>query len=366
MSLWQNVSNAHWLRLRGRYAERGELLVLVVVVVSLSFSIVYANVQSFDPQLTSSRGLWESNEYLKMYFGEPGTGARRYRPLVPFVARLMPDLSASLFTPGRRFDPVTVVLLKFAVINLFFLVSSCVVLYFLQRGFGFGFFTAFLGVLLFLSSQAVIRTAGLPTADMAFFFFFLLCIVSIQHDAPWMLLFAHTIGVLAKELSILTLPLILLSALSWRRKRWMLMAILPGITLYVVMHVTLAPSPLDDYATQDLIARVQHGGVMKLFSHLDDQLLALTTVNGIIRLMLSFGIAWIPALYALIFCDVPLTLKRWSWLLVIVIGVVLLTGESLGSGTFTAFPVVLPLAAVGLNSCLYARRRESCKKIDSE
>lgn len=325
-----------WLR----HQEARRLMVLLVVVVSFSFSIVYANVQTYDPKLTPATGYVDSVDYLNMYFGEPGTGIRAYRPLVPLLARLVPDLPSSLFTAGRPFDRFTMAAMKFGVINLFFLIGACVALYVLERGFGLSYFEAFLGVLLFLGSQTVVRGAGLPMTDAAFFFFFSLCMIAIQRDNLWLLLFAHTIGVLAKELVILSVPLILLSLLSWRRKAWMLLATVPGIALYVVVRMTFAPSPLDGYATGQVL------------SYLDDQLLALSTPNGLINLFFAFGLAWIPAVYALAACKVPLLLKRWSWLIVIVFVGVLLGAGNFGRTTFSAFPVVMPLAALGLSSWL--------------
>ena len=298
--------------------ETRRLMVFLVVVVSFCLSIVYANVQTYDPDLTPATGYIDSVDYLNMYFGEPGTGIRAYRPLVPLLARLVPDLPASLFTAGRSFDRFTGAAVKFAVVNLPFLIGACTVLYALQRGFGQGYYEAFLGVLLFLSSQTVVRSAGLPMTDTAFFFFFVLCLIAIQRDNLWLLLFAHTVGVLAKELVVLSVPLVLLSLLPWRRKAWLLLATVPGIALYVVVRMAYAPSPLDGYVTG------------RVLSYLDDQLLALATPNGLINLFLAFGLTWIPALYALAVCQVPPLLRRWSWLIVIVIVGVLLGAGNLG------------------------------------
>jgi len=152
------------------HQEARRLMVVLVVAVSFSFSIVYANVQTYDPKLTPATGYVDSVDYLNMYFGEPGTGIRAYRPLVPVLARLVPDLPSSLFTAGRSFDRFAVAAMKFGVVNLFFLIGACIALYVLQRGFGLSYFEAFLGILLFLSSQTVVRSAGLPMTDAAFFF----------------------------------------------------------------------------------------------------------------------------------------------------------------------------------------------------
>lgn len=321
-----------WLRRQ----ETRRLVVFLVVVITLSFSIVYANVQTYDPELTPATGYPDSADYIKMYFREAGTGVRAYRPLVPYLARLVPDLPPWLFTPGRSWDRWTEAAMKFGVVNFLFLVGACIVLYLLQRGFGLSYLEALLGVFLFLGSRTVVRSAGLPMTDTAFFFFFSLSLVAIQRNNLGLLLFANTVGVLAKELVMLAIPLILLSLLAWRRKAWMLLAAVPGVVLYVVVRLSLAPSPLDSYATGQIL------------SYVDDQLRALATPNGLINLFLSFGLAWIPAIYALTVSKSPALLKRWSWLIVIVLVGVVLGSGNLDRSLFSAFPVVIPLAALGL------------------
>lgn len=328
-----------------------QLMVFVLVVVSFSLSIVYTNVKTYNPQLAAYIGHNDSIDYVKMYFGEPVWGIRAYRPLVPLLARLVPDLPDWLFTGQRSFDLFTRVAMKFGIVNFFFLLGACVALYFLQRGFGMSYFESFLGGMLFLSSQTVIRSAGLPLADTAFFFFFLLCMISIQRNNLWWLLFAHTIGVLAKELVILSIPLILLSLFPWRRKAGMLFVLVPGLLLYGVVRVKFALSPLDDYIT---------GGTLR---YCPTQLLRLITPNGLINVFLSFGFAWIPALYALARCKIPLLLKRWSWLILIIFMGVLLGRGDLGRSTFNAFPVVIPLASLGL-SCWLKKGLEEKGRFD--
>lgn len=331
------------LNVISRLAARNEtrqLVVLLVVVLSFSLSIVYTNVQTYDSKLTPASGYHDTVDYLKLYFGEPITGIGAYRPLVPLLARLVPELPSALFSQGRSFDPSSAAAVKFGVINLFFLIGACIALYVLERGFSLSYFEALLGVLLFLSSQTILRSAGLPMIDTAFFFFLSLCMIAIQRNNLWLLLFSHTVGILAKELVILSIPLILLSLLPWRRKASMLLATLPGLALYALVRVAFAPSAVDDYVTGQFL------------SHVGDQFKALLTLNGLLNLFLSFGIAWIPALYALIACRIPSLLRRWSWLLAIVLVGVLLGQGNWGRSTFTAFPVVMPLAALGLSNWL--------------
>jgi hypothetical protein len=226
-------------------------------------------------------------------------------------------------------------------VNFFFLVATCLALYFLQRGFGTDYFTAFIGAILFLGSSTVVRSAGLPLTDAVFFFFLVISMIAIQQNNLLLLFFAQSVGVLAKELVVLiSLPLILLSLLPWQRKIWMLLATLPAVLIYVIVrsHMPAFPARRHDFG---LLMEVVSG-----------QLSVLATPRGLIKLFFSFSLAWIPAIYALAKCRVPLLLRRWSWAIPIVfLGVLILKGN-FDRTMFSIFPVVIPLAALGLSSWL--------------
>jgi len=321
--------------------ETRQIIVFLIVVTTLSLSIIYTNVRTFDTSQIYSTGYQDSLIYLDMYFGKysPVLGVRR--PLVPFVARLVPDLPGALFPLSRTIDPLAMVAFKFAVVNFFFLVATCLALYFLHRGFGMNYFTAFIGTMLFLGSSTVVRSAGLPLTDAAFFFFLTLNTIAIQQDNLLLLFFAQSVGVLAKELVVLiSLPLILLSLLTWQRKRWMLLATLPAILIHIIIRSHMPALP------------VRRHDFVFLLEVVSGQLSVLATPRGLIKLFFSFSLACIPAIYALVKCKVPLLLRHWSWAIPIVfLGVLILKGN-FDRTMFSIFPVVIPLAALGLSSWL--------------
>lgn len=314
-----------------------ELIVLILVAASFGMSIAYINAKTYDPKTATSIGHSDTLDYLKMYFGGRGFGLRAYRPLVPMLARMTPAPPSLLFIGRRSFNATTQAVMKFAVLNFLFLLGACIALYYLQLGFGMSFFESFLGVMLFLSSQTVIRSAGIPLAGSAFYFFFLLCMLAIQRDNLLLFLFAHTIGVTAKEMVMLSLPLILLSLLSSRRKAWMLLATIPGVMIYAIIRINLAPYRLDEYITGTVL------------NDAGQQIAGFLSPNGLINLFLSFGFSWIPAFYVLATGKVPLLLKRWSWLILFIFAGVILGAGNFDRSIFTAFPVVFPLAAIGIN-----------------
>lgn len=313
------------------------LLLFLIVVVSFSLSIVYSNVQSYRAESSLTTGYPDSLDYLNMYAGRPGVSLRAYRPLVPFLARLMPALPSWLFNPTKSLDHLTVAVWRFGIVNLFFLIGACLALYILQQGFAMTYLESFLGVLLFLSSQTVMRSAGLPMTDTAFFFFFLLCLIGIQRNNPLLLLVSHTIGISAKELVILSLPMILLAVLPWRRKIIFLACLIPGVIVYIILRFTTGTSPMDGYVTG------------KVLGYMGAQIRYILSVNGLINLFFSFGLAWIPFGYALLKkVRSPVLLRRWCWLTAIVFVGVILGAGNLSRAMFSAFPVVMPMASLGL------------------
>lgn len=334
-----------WFKIR----QVKELLVLLFVVVSFSLSIVYANVQSYHPKYTSAKDYTDTLNYIDMYSGKPVGGIVAHRPLVPFLARLMPNLPAWLFNPSSSLDYFTVAVWKFGIVNLFFLIGACLALYVLQQGFGMDYYASFLGVLLFLGSRTVIRGAGLPMVDTAFFFFFLLCLISIQKNKPWFLLVVFTLGMCAKELVILSLPLIFLTELPWRRKFMLLFCLFPGIFVYSILCLSWRTPLLGGYV------RVEH--LVELLGHIR----RLSSVNGLIDLFFSFGLVWILFVYALVKVDLPLLLRRWFWLVPIVFAGVIWGIGNFSRSMFSAFPVVIPVAALGLSRWL--TQTSECKVI---
>lgn len=316
--------------------EVREMIVLLFVVVSLCFSIVYIDVQTYDPILTPASGYTDTIDYIKMYKRDPEVRTMQsLRIVVPLLARAVPDLPQSLFASKNRLlhSEDLKIAIKFAVVNLFLLIGACIALYVLQRGFDLNFFQALLGVVLFLSSTTVVRAAGLPMTDAGFYFFFLLCLIAIQRNNWWFLLWAYTIGIITKELVLLSVPLIFLSLLPLRRKLILLSALIPAIIICFIVLSGRGASSVNTPLFQIHVINAQYP-----FS-----------INCLVKMFLSFGLLWIPALYALKYGKGALLLRRWSWFIVIVIVGSIVFAGNLDRNIFVAFPVVIPLAVCGLS-----------------
>ena len=323
-------------------ARRGqglrELVVLLVVVGTLSFSIVYANFQTYDPVLTAATGYSDTVNFIGLYSGEPiSSGHQVYRVLVPYLARLIPDIPTALFTPGRSLDRMSVAALKFAIVNLFFLVATSVALYYLIRGFGLSYAQGIVGSLLFLSLTGVVRAGGLPLADTAYFFFLLLAIVAVQRQNLWLLVAATAIGVFAKDLVLLAIPFVLLAPFGVSRRLRLFSGVVPALVIHLALRLWLARSENDIYSSGEFL-RLTGAAVRYLF-----------TLNAMARLFMAFGLLWIPCAYAILRRQLPSVLARWSWFIpILFVSMVVLGATNISRHMIAAFPVVIPLALVGL------------------
>ncbi len=91
-------------------------------------------------------------------------------------------------------------------------------------------------------------------------------------------------------------------------------------------------------------------------------MLRLFTFSKLADLFSSFNLLWFPALYALIRCNPPTLLYRWSYLAIVMLIMILLFGLSLGRILFYAFPVVIPLALYGIRGMLEVKQGKAQPK----
>lgn len=339
-----------------------ELIVLLIVIATLSFSIIYSNVQTYDPLLTAKAGFVDTQDYIKIYNGETINRVRALRLVTPLLARLIPDIPRSLFSTKNRLllEPDLDIAVKFAAVNLFFLIAAALSLYVLERGFNLNYLEALLGSVLFLGSTTVVRSAGLPMGDVAFYFFFVLCLIAIQKNNWWLLCLAFIAGVFAKEAIFIVAPMVLLTLLPWRRKFVLLCCLIPGAVIYSILLFKMGISPVEEnmalnptaYAQGNIFNTLYHNFIW-LFNGLSRNIsrAIFINLNGLVKIFLSFGLLWIPALYAIICRDAPGLLKRWSWLLIIIMIVAISLGN-IDRIIFNTFPIVIPLAVIGLSKFL--------------
>jgi hypothetical protein len=331
--------------------ELGKVAVLLVVAGNLVISIVANGFAAFDPAHPSDYyNQTDSKVYLSLYFGEPITGTARYRAVVPFLARLIPDTPLRLaLAPNRPLDRVSLPALKFAIVNLFFLVATCVLLLYIIQGFGLSYTQGLLGSLLFLSLFVVGQYGGHPMTEPGYFFCLALGVLAVQRQNLWVLAIATIVGVFVKEQVFLVTVLILLAPFERSSRLRLLGAVLPAVIVYGVVRFGLAPVPNDKLATGQFLLAIPKAIRAQFF-----------TLMGIRNIFLMFGLLWIPCLYAIVRCRLPVLLARWIWFVPILLILMIALGGGAGAGAYrhgaAAFPIVIPLALIGLNGWLEPRK----------
>ena len=114
------------------------MTVVLLVVASFSFAIVYTSIQTYDQKVISASGYPDTSRYITLYRGRQADTHHVYRVLTPWLAGLMPGVPKSLFS-NREFTTDYAAVWRFGVVNFVFLTLAGVALYLFQLGLGFTF-----------------------------------------------------------------------------------------------------------------------------------------------------------------------------------------------------------------------------------
>jgi hypothetical protein len=297
-------------------------------VFSLSFSVVYSNLN-----LVGEAGWGDSHRYVAMYYGERSWGHWRYRIFTTELAKLVPSQVEQLLTdptPNRR------AYIHLAVVNLGFLTLTGLLFFAYCRHLVGDVWLALLGAVIFLTCRASLQSA--PLVDASSFFFLLLGMWAILRRRPLLLLMAMLVGVFAKETTLFLWPLLWLADHIAMRQKLILSALLiPGTFAYLIWRFVLDLDPagtsyFDIHKARDFLSQL-HG---------------MLTPSGFLDISSSFNLFWIPAAFSVFYLPYPSILKRWLWFVLLIMMMMLLLGGSYGRILFLAFPVIIPLAVIGI------------------
>lgn len=301
------------------------LLVILTPVYSIAYTSLHYNYVE--------GGVTDPLIYIDMYHGQPVSFEFSYRVMTPYLARLIPNPPAWLFSKERNLPENWLIRVRFAMVNSVFLAVAAMVLFYYLLGFNLGVFESLLGTALFLTCRPVVQFAGLPMVDAAALCFLVLGFLAIQRGNVLLLLCTVLIGVFAKESTFFLGLIVLLTPMAPGRKLQMLLAFVPGMLAYVAFRVLWQPA---------LAFHFWYG-----FSP-GEQMRAILRANGLFDLGSSFGSLWIPAMFGLAAGDVPQNLKRWSWFIVFILAAVFSMDLHLSRELLMAFPVVIPLCLMGI------------------
>jgi hypothetical protein len=323
---------------------------IALVCLGASAALVYPPVTKyalFEPGLGGREG--DVGMYVRMYQGFPLSEIARpfrYRVFTPLAARLVPMPPHALL---RYFDlnGDKLVLLRFGLVNLVGLAVAGMALVALGEALGLALGEALLVAFLFYTSFPVVNFGGTPMVDTWGHAFLALGLVAMLRDQWALLAVAGLLGMLAKETTVLLVPAALLLPASAPRRLARLGALAPGLVVYAVLRFAVLPGgygfPSDPVnSIENLVYRLGHGPY-----------LAWIAFDGGTAFMALWPLALLGWFRLRGRPDEPLA--RLSWLIPPILLMPFLIGSNIGRIWFYAFPVMLPLAVLGLRRLLHLR-----------
>jgi hypothetical protein len=309
-------------------------LAVFIIVFSISLAIVHTSINTLSE--SSIGGLGDSHSYVDGYYGKEVTGPWRYRIVTIELAKLVPAEVEWLLqrdsTPYRRAH------IHFAVVNLGFMTLTGLLLFSYARYLVGHIGLAILAPIVYLTSRTNVQSGGAPMVDPGAFFFLLLGTWAILRCKPRWLFIAMLFGIFTKETTLLLWPLLWLADHIGARQKLVLSTLLvPGTLAFLSFRFILYPDPIASSFFN--IERV--GNFL-------EQLRRMVTPNGLVDIVSSFSLFWIPAGFAVFRLSYPSILGRWLWLIALLLAIILVLGVNYGRILFMAFPVVIPLALLGI------------------
>ena len=321
--------------------------VLALLCLSVSAALVYPPITKYELYENGFGGrLGDTGQYILMSQGMPLNQIFkpfRYRVFTPYLARLMPLPPAGLL---RYFDmkPERIITYRFGMANLLGLALTGLLLIHLCAAFSFDLPWSLLAALLFYTSFTVVNGAGAPMADAwAYAFILLGLLAAVRGSLAWLFV-ASLIGMFAKETTLLLVPAVLLLADAPRTKLAKFAALLPGIVLYAIFRQAVSAggysfpnSPITAFTR--LLERMSAGPYLWWILFEGATAFGVLVPLGVIGAWSLRGRSRTP-------------LARLAWLVPATLVLPFVNAVGIGSGIgrlwFYSFPVMIPLALVGL------------------
>ena len=334
----------------GRVDARG-VSAVVALSLGLSFMSAWTTLNHFESGYRSVSG--DATHYVAVYEGRPLSEIDvpfRFRVLTPWLARAVPPL------PGRASQPETLsadaqTVWRFAVVNALGLAAAASFLFLLAERLGLSSSESLLGAVLFLSSYFPGFLATTPLADAWSYAFLAMGFFALASDRPVLFLASFALGLANKESILLLIPAALLTPAK-ARSRW------TNVALNLAPHGSLrlaSFSRLDEHRDPR--------GVL-----VSGRLPSSSDCGGAARdtgrnpSFLSLPVDRGPGGWSRV--EAGSLLRRWRWLVPVVLVVPFVLVKSVGRTWFTAFPILLPLNLIGLRSLLPASMEARGPRVD--
>ena len=265
----------------------------------------------------------------------------RYRPLTPWLARQVPEPPAWMLTRPRPLSVDEMAVMRFALANAVGLSVAAAFLFLLLGRFGFGPWERLAGSLLLLVSHLPSGVAMNPLVDAWGYGLLTAGLWGLLARRWVVVALSFGLGLFNNE-AIALVPLAALLLRGWSpRDRWILAAsFVPLTALYLWFRLFAFPA-------------AEMLNPPGWYSDWAGRLLATPEILAIPKdLLASFGVLWIPAIFGWNLVARGSALSRWRPIvpLVLLVPLVLIKGPA--RTWFYMFPILIPLALLGVRSWL--------------
>ena len=331
-----------------------ESLISFILCLSSSAPIVYFAVTKFDLEDPATGGdHGDVSQYVKMFSGTPLEEIRkpfRYRVITPWLARQVPFLPESV-TQFFDIDSEKVIKFKFGMVNLLGLATTSFFLFRYCRCVSFSPLESILGSYLFLTSFFVVNFGGVPLVDALAYASLMLGIYSLVRGSYGLLFVAFTVGMFAKETTVLVIPAAILINDSWKSKIIPCLVCLPGLLAYAIFRLLILPTEFGaNYSLPSAFA-----GILSILVPSERWLWIFIDGGS------AFGILWLFCLHGfyLIRSDKSSPIYRLSFLVPFILLIPFLLATSIGRIWCLGFPFVIPLSLVSLRAVFTSMNESS-------
>jgi hypothetical protein len=276
--------------------------------------------------------------YVAMYQGKPLQDVERpyrYRVGTPWLAAqvpFLPDFLASRYT----IDADKVIKFKFAVANMGLLVLTAMALWLWVPKLGFSPREALLTGLLFFGCFHVVVNAGTAMVEAGAYAGLAVGLLAAFGGPAWSFGLAFAVGLFFKETALLLLPAVALAFEGPRRWRLLAWAI-PGLGVYTWFRLVAYPGGAGPQYSLDLAQRSLGYLVSPSFA-----------AYVLVEFVLCFGPLWLLAGKGWRQTAPGHPLRRLMPMALLAVAAPFALHTVYGRVFFLSFPVVLPLAVLGL------------------
>ncbi|MDP6511684.1 MAG: hypothetical protein QF878_00645 [SAR202 cluster bacterium] len=332
-------------------AEVRQTIVALIIALTVTYSVMYTSLQYFNSNNVAGNS--DALTYMEFATATGDIESRRSKQARIFtiwLVKLVPNPPSWIFSRDRTVNDEWLLRIKFAAVNSALVVGTAMLVWLLLRRQEFSVMESYLGMLMFLGSLFIVYTTTIPMVEASNYFFIALGAYAIFSEKLPLYGLALLLGLFAKETAGIILPLALVTY-PRRWFAWFAWAV-PGLAIYMVFRaysISTGEGDLGHFDPEHLKGAIQ-------------SFTGLFRFNQGAELVGAFGLLWIAAGYAALKGKLSSLYRRQLLIVALLLLIALGFVVSLGRTVYMAFPVVIPVALLGIRAFL---DQDSESSIDS-